>query len=135
MGIKRPMSFDSSCLIKHCNSHHPFVFSHTNTTPFSTPFLLQTTHHPLTPHTILIDHAPPTSSPYQPPTLCVNVKPQPNTFSIPLNNAQVRPFPPSILLAPIVAHDQTPQSTPIFPTHLQPPLRASCPTCGCQFTL
>jgi hypothetical protein len=62
-------------------------------------------------------HTPPTSSPYQPLALCVNVKPQPNTFLIPLNNAHVKPFPPSTLLALIVAHDQTPQPTPTLPTH------------------
>jgi hypothetical protein len=133
MGTKRPMSLDSSCFIQPCNSHRPFVFSHTTTTPFFTPFLMQTMHHPPTPHTISTNHTRPTNSPYQPPNLCVNVKPQP-TFLIPLNNAHVGPFPPSILLALIVAHDQTPQSTPILPTHPQPPPRASCPNSGCQFT-
>jgi hypothetical protein len=135
MGTKCPMSLDSLCFIKPCNSHHPFVLSHTNTTPLSTPLLMQTTHHPPTPHTILTNYAPPINSHYQPPTFCVNVNPQPNIFSIPLNNAHIRPFPPSILLAPIVAHDQTPQSTPTLPTQLQPPPKPSCPTCGCQFTL
>jgi len=66
---------------------------------------MQTMHHPPTPHTILTNHTPPISSPYQPPTLHVNVEPQPNIFSIPLNNAHVGAFPLSILLAPIVAHN------------------------------
>ncbi len=86
-------------------------------------------HHKLTPHTILTNHTPPISFPYQPLALCVNVKPQPNNFPIPLNNAHVKPFPPSTLLALIVAHDQTPQPTPTLPTRLQHPPRASCPTC------
>jgi hypothetical protein len=75
---------------------------------------MQTTHHPLTPHTILTNHAPPTSSPYQTLALRVNVEPQPNIFPIPLNNACVRPFPSSILSTPIIAHDQNPQPTPIL---------------------
>ncbi len=123
MGTKCPMSLDSSCFIEPCNSHRPFVLSHINTTLFSTPFLMQITHHPPTPHTISTNHTPPTNSPYQPSTLCVNVKPQ-LIFSIPLNNAHVRPFPPSILSTLIVAHDQTPQSTPssqhIYNLHLEP---------------
>jgi hypothetical protein len=95
---------------------------------------MQTTHPQPTPHTILTNHTPPISSSYQPPTLCVNVKPQPNTFLIPLNNAHVEPFSPSTLLAFIVAHDKTPQPTSMFLTHLQPPPRASYLACGCQFT-
>jgi hypothetical protein len=78
-------------------------------------------HHPL---------APPTN-----PQPFINVKPQSNIFLIPLNNAHVGPFPPSILLAPIVAHDQTPQPTPILPTRLQPPPKTFYPTYGCQFSL
>jgi len=116
MGTKHPMCPSLSCLSEPRNSHHPFVLSHTTTTPFSANFPMQTTHHPPTPHTILTTHAPPTKSPYQPATLHVNVKPQHNTFPIPLNNTHVRPFPPSILSTPIIAHDQTP---PIFPRKLQ----------------
>jgi hypothetical protein len=38
--------------------------------------------------------------------------PQPNIFRIPLNNTHVEPSTPSILLTPIVAHDQTPSTHP-----------------------
>jgi hypothetical protein len=133
MGLKCSMSFSLSCLIEPRDSHHPFVFLHTTTTPFSTTFLMQTMHHPPTPHTILTTHTWPTSSPYQPPAFHVNVEPQHNTFPIPLNNAHVRLFGPSIMLTLIVSHDQTPQPTPTFPTCLQFPPRASCPICDCQF--
>jgi hypothetical protein len=133
MNTKCFMSPSLSCLIEPHNSHRPFVLSHTTTTPFSTTFLMQTMHHPPTPHTILTTHTWPTSSPYQPPAFHVNVEPQHNTFPIPLNNAHVRLFGPSIMLTLIVSHDQTPQPTPTFPTCLQFPPRASCPICDCQF--
>jgi hypothetical protein len=121
MGTKCPMSPSSSCLIEPRSSHCPFVLSHTTITPFSTPFPMQTTHHPPTPHTILTNQVSPISSPYQSPTLRVNVKPQTNIFPIPLNDAHVGPFSSSILLALIVDRDQTPQPTPIFSTCLKPP--------------
>jgi hypothetical protein len=124
MCTKCPMSPNLSCVIERCSSHCPFVLSHTTMAPFSTTFPMQTTHHPPTSHIILTTHAPPTSSPYQPLTLHVNVEPQYNTFPIPLNNAHVKPFPPSILLGLIVAHDQTPQPTPpsqhAYNFHLEP---------------
>jgi len=103
------------------NSHLPFFLSHTTITPFSITSHIQTVHHRPTPHTILTNHTRPISSPYQPLALCGNVKPQPNSFPISLNNAHVKPFPPSTLL--------TPQPTPTLPTRLQHPPRASCPTC------
>jgi hypothetical protein len=40
---------------------------------------MQTTHNPLIPHTILINHAAFANSPYQSPAFYVNVEPQPNT--------------------------------------------------------
>jgi hypothetical protein len=43
---------------------------------------------------------------------------QPNIFPIPLNNAHVKPFPPSLSSTLIIAHDQTPQPTTILPTCL-----------------
>jgi len=48
------------------------------------------------------------SSPYRPPTLHVNMGPQPYTFSNPFGHAHVEPFPPSIILALPIAHNQTP---------------------------
>jgi hypothetical protein len=126
-----PMSHNSLCFIEPHSSHRPFSLSHTSTTPFFTPFPTQTTHHPPTPHPILTNHTPLINSPYQSLTLGVILEPQPNIFLIPLNNAHVEPFPPSTLSALIVAHDKTSKHIPIFPTHLQPPPRASCPACKC----
>ncbi len=99
------------------------------------PHPMQTMHHLPTPNTILTNHTPLIKSPYQPPTLNVNVEPQHNTFPITLHNTHVEPSPLSILSTPIVAHDQIPQPTPIFPTCLQPPPKTFCPTNGHQFTL
>ncbi len=113
--------------------HFPF---HTPPQPhFPPPHPMQTMHHPPTPHTILTNHTPPTSSPYWPLTFSVNVEPQPNTFPILLNNKHVKPSPPSTMSTSIVTCNQTSQTTPVLPTHLQPPLRAFCLTCGHQFTL
>jgi hypothetical protein len=131
MGTKHPMSPSSSCLIKPCHFHHSFVLScpTTNLVPTLSP--MPTTHLPLVIPPVLTNHTPPTSSPYWPPTLCVNVKPQTYTFANLLDHAHVRPFPPSILLTPLVAHDQTPQPTFIFSTCLQLPPKDSYPTCWC----
>jgi len=128
MGTKCPMPPSSSCFIEPRNSHCPFSLSYTTITPFPTPLHMQTTHHPPTPHTISTNHTPPTISSYQPLTLRMNVKPQPDTFPIPLNNTHVEPSPLSTLSTPLVAHDQTPQPTPILLTHLQPSCKAFCPT-------
>jgi hypothetical protein len=105
MGIKRPMSPSSSCPIGPHPSHHPFVLSCATINLVSTPSPMQTTHFPLSPPPILTNHTPPTSSPYRPPAFCVNVKPQPYIFPNCLNHAHVKPFPPSTLPTPLVAHD------------------------------
>jgi hypothetical protein len=79
---------------------------------------MQTTHFPLVTPSILTNHTPPISSPYRPPTLCVNVRPQPYTFPNPFDHAHVGPFPPSTLLTFLIAHDQIPQPTLVSSTCL-----------------
>jgi hypothetical protein len=74
----------------------------------------QTTNHPLIPPPILTNHTPLSSSHYQPPTLHVNVGPQPYIFPNLCDHAQ-GPFPPSTLSAFTVTHDQTPN----LPSSLQ----------------
>jgi hypothetical protein len=69
---------------------------------------MQTTNHPLVTLLILANHKPPTTSPYEPSTLRVNVESQPYTFLNPLNYAQFRHFSLPTLLVPIVGHDHTP---------------------------
>jgi hypothetical protein len=96
---------------------------------------MQITNYPLAPLTIITNHAPPISSPYWSLTFHANVGSQPYTFPNLLDNALVGPFPPSTFLAPTIAHDQTPQPTPISPTHLQLPPKSFCPTYGRQFTI
>ncbi len=102
----RNSSFPSPiCFIMchHKPSFHPI--SHANhTSPTISPPILR-------------NHTPPISSPYRSPTLCVNVRPKPYTFPNPLDHAHVRPFPPSTLLVPLVAHDQAP-NLPSFPQHI-----------------
>jgi hypothetical protein len=105
MGTKRLMSPNSSCPIELRCSHRPFVLSCATTHLVSTPSPMQIMHLPLVPPPILSNHTPLTSFFYQPPALCVNVKTQPYTFPNPLDHAHVRPFPLSILLAPLVTHD------------------------------
>jgi hypothetical protein len=135
MGTKHFISINLSCFIEPHNSHRPFFLSHIITISFYTPVLCKPCTTYQLRNTILTNHTPPTKSPYQPPTLNVNVEPQHNIFPITLNNRHVEPSPLSILLTPIVAHDQIPQPTPIFPTCLKPPLKTFCPTYGHQFTL
>jgi len=131
VNIKCHMSPNSSCFIELRSSHIPFSLSHTTTTPFSTPFPMQTMHHPPTPHTILTNHTPPTNPPLT-PILHVNVEPQPNTFPIPLNNAHVKPSPPFIISTLIVCPWSNPLTYPqssqhAYNLHLKPfaPLAAS----------
>ncbi len=64
----------------------------------------------------------------------MNVGPQPYIFPNTFDHPQVGNFPLSILFTPIVAHDQTPQPTPIFSIYSQLPLKIFCPVCGHQFT-
>ncbi len=120
---------------RHKTPHVPqFIMFH-QTSQFTSPISPFTHHHnPIFHPLSYANRAPSTSSHYQPLALCVNVEPQPNIFPIPINNTHVEPSALSIILTLIVPHDQTLQPTPIFPTHLQPPLRAFCPTYGCQFT-
>jgi hypothetical protein len=134
MGTKHPMSLSSSCPIKLCLSHHPFVLSCATTDLVSTPSPMQTKHFPLVPTPILTNHIPPTSSFYQPPTLCVNVKPQPYTFPNPLDHTHVGPFFNATLPTLPFAHDQTPQLTLISSTRLQLPPKVFCSTYWRQFT-
>jgi hypothetical protein len=134
MGTKHPMSPSSSCPIKPYHSHCPFDLSYATINLISTPSPMQTTHIPLVPPPILTNHTPPISFPSQFPTFHVNMGPQPYTFPIPFDHAHVGPFHPFTLLAPLVAHDQTPQATLIFSKHLQRPPKVSCPTYWCQFS-
>jgi hypothetical protein len=133
MGTKRPMSPNSSHLIEPCSSHHPFSSSCTTTNLPSTSSPMQITNHPLITLLILTNHTPPTSAPYQPPTFHVNERSQ-LYFPNPFNHAQLKHFPPPILLVPTIGHVHSPQPTPIFSTCLQPPLEVLCPTCERQFT-
>jgi hypothetical protein len=64
----------------------------------------------------------------------VNERSQLYTFPKLFDHAQLRHFPLPTLLVPIIGLDHTPQPTPIFSIHLQPPPKISCPTCGRQFT-
>jgi len=134
MGTKRPMSFGLSCLIKLHSSQHPFTLSCATTNHPLVPPFIQTVNHLLVSPPNLTNYTPLTNFPYRPLALHVNVGSQPHTFPNPLNHAQVRPFPPSIILVPIVAHNQTPQPTFTSSTHSQPPSKVSCSTCGHQFT-
>jgi len=104
-GHQTSHSLNSSCPIEPHLSHHPFILSCATTNLVSTPCPIQTMHLPLIPPPILTNHTPPTRSPYQRPTFCVNVRPQFYTFLNPLNHAHVGPFPSSTLLAPPIAHD------------------------------
>jgi hypothetical protein len=65
---------------------------------------------------ILTNHTPPISSPYWPPTLCMNVGPQLYTLPNPINHAQLGPFSPPTLLVPTIGHDHTPD-LPLFFQH------------------
>ncbi len=55
-------------------------------------------------------------------------------FPKPLQSCIVGHFSPPTLLVPTGSHENTSQPTPIFSTHLQPPPKVLCPTCGRQFT-
>jgi hypothetical protein len=77
---------------------------------------MQTTNHPLITLPILTNHTPPTSAPYQPLTLHVNVGSQPYIFLNPFNHMLLGHFPLPSLLVLIVGHDYTPQPTPISST-------------------
>jgi hypothetical protein len=130
MGTKRSMSFNSSCLIKLCNFHHPFILSCTTTNLSSTSSPTQITNHPLVTFSILTNNTLLTSSPYQPLAFHVNVVFQLYTFTNPLDHAQLGHFSPPILLVPILGHAHTPQPTPISSTCFQLPPKVLCPTCG-----
>jgi len=66
---------------------------------------MQTTNHSLVPSTILTNHAPPISSPYQPLAFHANVGSQLYIFPNPFDNAHVESFPYFILFALTIAHD------------------------------
>ncbi len=55
----------------------------------------------------------------------MNVKFQFDPLPTLFDNAHARPFLPYTLSTPTIAHDQTPQPTPISPTHSQPSPKAS----------
>jgi hypothetical protein len=133
MGTKRHMFFSSLCFIEPCSSHCPFVLSCVITDLFFISSPMQTTNHPLVPPPPFNKPHTTYSSPYWPLILRVNVRFQPYTFLNPLDHVRVRPFPLSILLTPIVVHDQAPQPTPISSTRLQLSLKVSCPSFGAQF--
>jgi hypothetical protein len=126
MGTKHPMSPNSSRLIKPDSSHHPFTSSCATTNLSSTSSPMQTTNHPLVTLLILINYTLPIHSPYQPPTLDVNVGSQLYIFPNPLNHAQLGHFPPPTLLIPTIGYDHIPQPTPISSTRLQPPPKVLC---------
>jgi hypothetical protein len=121
MGTKRLMAPNSSHLIKPCSFHRPFTSSFVTTNLSSTSPPSKTTNHPLVTTLILKNHTPPINSPYQPPTLHVNVS-QPYTFSNPLNHAQLWHFPPPILLAMIISPNLPPFLQHAVNLHLK-----SCP--------
>jgi hypothetical protein len=134
MGTKHPMSSNSSCFIEPYNSHCPFTSSCATVNILSTSSPTQAINHPLVTLSILINHTPPTNSPYQAPTLHVNVGSQPYTFPNPFDHTQLGHFPLPTLLVPIVGHDHTPQPTPISSTHPQLPPKVLCPIYELQFT-
>jgi len=134
MGTKRFMSLNLSCFIEPCSYHHPIVLSYATIDLVSTPSPMQTTHHPLIPLPIQTNHTPFISFFYRPLILCGNVGPQPYILKNPFDHAHVGPFPPSTILAPLVAHDQTSQPTPISSTYSQPPPKIFYPTYGRQCT-
>jgi hypothetical protein len=134
MGTKHSMSLNSSHLIELRNFHYPFVLSCTTTNLSSTSSPTQTTNDALVSSSILTNHTPPTSSPYQPLALRVNVGSQSYIFPNPLNHAQLGHFFPPTLLVPITIHDHSPQPTPIFSTCFQHPPKTLCPTYGRQVT-
>jgi hypothetical protein len=93
MGIKHLMSPSSPCHTKFHSYHHSFLFSHATTNLFSTSFPIHTTHYPLFPPITLTTEAPLMNFPYWSPTLHANLKSQPYTFPIPINNTHVGSFP------------------------------------------
>ncbi len=130
MGTNRPMSPNSSHHIELRSSHPPFISSCATTNLSSTSSPMQTINHPLVNPPILTNHTPPTSSPYQPPTLHVNVGSQPYTFPNPFDHAQFKHFSFPILLVPIVSHDHTSQPTSFFQHALNLHLKSCAPHVG-----
>jgi hypothetical protein len=130
MGTKRPMSPNSSHPIEPCNSHCPFASSLPPLTypPFHPPCKI--TNHPLVTPPILTNHTPPISSPYQPQILHVNVGSQLYTFPNPLNHAQLKHFPPPILLVLTIGHNHTPHLPPFFQQAFNLHLKSCAPCVG-----
>ncbi len=116
MGTKHPMSTNSSHLMKPCSSHRPFTLSCATTNLSSTSYSMQTTNHPLVTPLVITNYTPRTNVPYRPPTFHVNEGSKLYTIPNPFNHAQLRHFPPPILLVPTISHDHTPQPTPISST-------------------
>jgi hypothetical protein len=123
MSTKCPMSPNSSCFIEPRSSYHPFALSCATTDLSSTSSPMQTINHPLVTPPILTNHTPPISSPYQPPTLCVNVGSQPYTFPNPFNHAQLQffafPLYWSLQLAMIIPLNLPPFLQHAFNLHLK----------------
>ncbi len=128
MGTKCPMSPNSLCSIKPHSSHRPFTSSCATTNLSSILSPMQTINHPLITFLIPTNHIPPTSFPYHPPTLHVNVGSQPYTFPNPFTRAQLGHFSPPTLLVLTVDHDHTPQPILISSTCPQLSLKVLCPT-------
>jgi len=114
MDTKHPMSFKSFRLIERCSSHHPFTSSCNTIDLSSTSSTMYATNHPLITLLILTNHTTLVNAPYQPPTLHVNERSQPYIFPKLFNHAQLKHFPPPILLVFIVGHDHTPNLPPFF---------------------
>jgi hypothetical protein len=116
MGIKCFMSPSSPCHTKFYSYHHSFIFSHATTNLFSTSSPMHTTHHLLPPPIILTTQVPPMNSPYWPPSLHVNLRSQPYTFPIPINNTHVGPF-PHLLHQPLQLFMIKPYNLSLSPHH------------------
>jgi hypothetical protein len=134
MGTKCHMSPNLSCLIELHSSHCPFALSCAIIDLYSTSSPTQTITTQLVTPPILTNHTPPTNFLYKPPTFCVNMRSQFYTFPNPLDHAHLWHLSPLIILVHTIGHDHTPQPTPIFSTHFQPPPKVLCPTFGRQFT-
>lgn len=118
MSIKHLLSSSSSCHTKFHNYPHSFVFSCPTTNLFSTSSPMHISHHLFLPPITLITQVSPMNSPYQPPALHANLRSQPYTFPIPINNTHVWPFPHLL--------HHLPQLFMIKPCNLPPFLQHSC---------
>jgi hypothetical protein len=95
---------------------------------------MQILNHSLIPFPILTNHTPPTSSPYQPSALHVNVTLQPYTFSNPLWPCTKKTFSPFHSIGSYSCPWSNPQLIFISSTHTQLSPKVFCLTSRCQVT-